>query len=67
MKKVVDITEADDVCCTKCQGVYFKQLVRIKKISAIMSPTGQEIIFPVQIVKCDRCGAIDESILSGIQ
>ena len=32
-----------------------------------MSPTGQEIIFPVQIVKCDRCGAIDESILSGIQ
>ena len=67
MKKVIDITDADDVCCPECGGVYFRQLVRIKKISAIMSPTGQEVVFPVQIVKCERCGHIDESILSGMQ
>jgi hypothetical protein len=66
MKKVIDITDAEDVCCSECGGIYFSQLVRIKRISAIMSPTGQEVVFPVQIVKCDRCGAIDESILSGM-
>ena len=37
MKKVIDITDADDVCCPECEGVYFKQLVRIKKISAIIN------------------------------
>ena len=31
-----------------------------------MSPTGQDVVFPVQIVKCDRCGAIDESVLAGM-
>ena len=66
MKKIIDITDADDVGCKECNGVYFTQLVRIKKVSAIMSPTGQDVVFPVQIVKCDRCGAIDESVLAGM-
>ena len=66
MKKIIDITDADDVCCKECNGVYFTQLVRIKKVSAIMSPTGQDVVLPVQIVKCDRCGAIDESVLAGM-
>jgi len=65
MKRAIDITDADDVCCKECQGVYFKQLVRIKKISAILSPTGKDIVVPIQIVQCNRCGTIDESVLAG--
>ena len=59
MKKVIDITDADDVKCPECGGVYFKQLVRIKKIRAIMSPTGKQVVFPVQIVERASNGASD--------
>tara|TARA_R110002020_G_scaffold200272_4_gene402412 strand:- start:1955 stop:2161 length:207 start_codon:yes stop_codon:yes gene_type:complete len=65
IRKAIDITDADDICCKECSGVYFKQLIRIKKISALLSPTGQDIVVPVQVVQCDRCGKIDESVLAG--
>ena len=65
MKRAIDITDADDICCKECSGVYFRQLIRLKKVSALVSPTGRDLVIPIKIVKCDRCGHIDESVLAG--
>jgi hypothetical protein len=37
----------------------------IKRISAIMSPTGQEAIVPVQVYSCGSCGRVPKIFLQG--
>ena len=40
----LDLSQADTVLCEKCANGLFIQSFFLKKISALMSPTGQEII-----------------------
>ena len=52
----IDLTEADTMKCQKCENPVFIQGYIIKKISAIVSPTGEEVIAPVQVFNCGNCG-----------
>ena len=54
----VDITDAETMTCMKCDNKIFIQGYVIKKISAIISPTGQEVIAPVQVFNCGNCGEL---------
>ena len=57
-KVQVDLTEAETMNCEQCNNKIFIQGYVIKKISAIMSPTGQEVIAPVQVFNCGNCGTM---------
>ena len=59
----VDISQADDVKCDKCGHDVFIPVFMIKKVSAIMSPNGQEIIAPMQVFGCNSCGHINEEFM----
>ena len=52
----VDLKNAETMKCAKCGNSIFIQGYVIKKISAIVSPTGQEVIAPVQVFNCGNCG-----------
>ena len=54
----VDLEDAETMICQKCGNKIFIQGYVIKKISAIMSPTGQEVIAPVQVFNCGNCGEL---------
>ena len=54
----VDLTDAETLACGKCDNKIFIQGYVIKKISAIISPTGQEVIAPVQVFNCGSCGEL---------
>ena len=54
----VDLKDAETMKCAKCGNSIFIQGYVIKKISAIMSPTGQEVIAPVQVFNCGSCGEL---------
>ena len=54
----VDLEKAETMTCLECNNKIFIQGYVIKKISAIMSPTGQEVIAPVQVFNCGNCGEI---------
>ena len=54
----VDLEKAETMTCQKGGNKIFIQGYVIKKISAIMSPTGQEVIAPVQVFNCGNCGEI---------
>tara|TARA_B000000532_G_C18802507_1_gene377664 strand:- start:586 stop:822 length:237 start_codon:yes stop_codon:yes gene_type:complete len=58
----VDLTQADTVLCEKCSNGLFIQSFFLKKISALMSPTGQEAIIPVQVYSCGNCGHINSKL-----
>jgi len=57
-KVQVDLTDAETMTCGKCDNKIFIQGYVIKKISAIISPTGQEVIAPVQVFNCGNCGEL---------
>ena len=54
----VDLQDADTMSCGKCDNKIFIQGYVIKKLSAIISPAGQEGIAPVQVFNCGSCGEL---------
>ena len=54
----IDLSDADTMKCQKCENPIFIQGYIIKRISAIVSPTGQEVIAPVQVFNCGNCGEL---------
>ena len=54
----VDLKDADTMKCQACGNSIFIQGYVIKRISAIVSPTGKEMIAPVQVFNCGNCGEI---------
>ena len=54
----VDLKSAETMKCAECGNTIFIQGYIIKKISAIMSPTGQEVVAPVQVFNCGNYGTI---------
>ncbi len=52
----IDLSDADTMKCQKCENPVFIQGYIIKKISAIVSPTGKEVIAPIQVFNCGNCG-----------
>ena len=52
----VDLSDAETMICEECGNKVFLQGYIIKKISAIISPTRQEVIAPIQVFNCGSCG-----------
>ena len=64
-KVKVDLSQADTVKCEKCGNYSFIQSYFIKKMSAIMSPNGQEAVVPVQVFSCGNCGIVPKVFSEG--
>ena len=43
-KMRVNLQDADDVACDECENTYFSPAIIIKRVSALLSPTGQEMM-----------------------
>ena len=56
----IDLTHAKDITCEKCEGIGFRQSMMLKKLSPLVSPTGQEAIIPVGVFACDSCGHVNK-------
>ena len=61
----VDLREADTIKCNECNNYLFIVSFILKKLSAIVSPTGQESMIPVQVYSCGNCGKVAEGMLEG--
>ena len=60
-KKVrVDMDSALDVKCDNCGGEFFNTVFTIKKISSLVSPTGEDVFIPVQTFQCVDCKHINK-------
>jgi len=66
LKMNVDMNMASDVICEKCEGFAFSSCYLIKKISALVSPTGKEAIIPVETFVCNGCGHINKEFMPSL-
>ena len=56
----VDLTHATTLECEECKCKGFKQTLMLRKLSALLSPNGQESIVPVAVFACEKCSHINK-------
>ena len=59
----IDMNNAVDMKCEKCGCNTFKGTNLIKTISAIVSPSGKEMIIPIPVFACENCGHVNKEFL----
>jgi len=61
----LDMSNATTLKCDNCDGHVFTTSFILKSISKLVSPTGEDIIAPVQVYTCNACGEIPKIFLEG--
>ena len=56
----IDLTHATTLECEECGCQGFKQTLILKKLSALMSPSGQEAMIPIQVFACTECSHVNK-------
>ena len=59
----VDISKTTPEVCESCGNDTFTQVFKMRKLSALLSPTGQESMIPIQVFACAKCGYINKGFL----
>lgn len=59
----LDLSMAQDVVCDNCGNYTFNEVVLMKRVSALVSPTGKEAIVPIPTFACNACGFINKQFL----
>ena len=69
MQEQIDMSKTTPIQCEKCNNSTFKQTLLIRKLSALMSPNGQETIVPMAVFACEKCGHVNSefSEISAVQ
>ena len=60
MQEQIDFSKTSQIKCEACEGQTFKQTLLLRKLSSLVSPTGQETIIPMQVFACEKCGHVNK-------
>ena len=61
----VDLAQAETLKCEYCDNYLFISSTIIKRLSAILSPTGEETLIPIDVYSCGNCGRVPKTMLKG--
>jgi len=59
----IDFSQTTAEVCEKCENDTFTQVYQMRKLSALLSPTGQESMIPIQVFCCAECGHINKEFM----
>ena len=60
MQETIDFGKTTQIKCESCDNSTFKQTLLLRKMSALVSPNGQETIIPMQVFACEKCGHVNK-------
>ena len=63
MQMNIDFEQTTPVVCDECGHDVFTQVLKMRKVSALLSPTGQETMIPIQAFACEKCSYINKEFL----
>jgi DNA-directed RNA polymerase subunit RPC12/RpoP len=55
----VDLSNAIDIVCEQCGSRLFREVAFMKKVSALVSPTGKDAMVPVGTFACAACNHVN--------
>ena len=59
----VDINDTEMVKCDDCGNASFIQAFFLRRLSALMSPNGQEAMIPIEVFSCGNCGKVPDNMM----
>lgn len=59
----ISLQNTEAVKCDKCGGEVFEQAVMLRKVSALMTGTGQPGIIPIPVFICSKCGHVNDEFI----
>ena len=59
----IDISQTTPVICESCDGNTFKQTLLLRKVSSLVSSTGQEMTVSVAVFACEKCGHVNSDLV----
>jgi len=62
-KQSIDFERTTPIKCEACENQGFEEVLLLRKVSALVSPTGKEAIVPVAVFACAKCGNINKEFL----
>ena len=60
MQEQLDLSKTTQIQCEACGGSTFKQTLLMRKMSALVSPNGQETIIPMAVFACEKCNHVNQ-------
>jgi len=61
----VSYEQTDAIVCEKCGGDLFVPVVLLRKVSALVSPSGKETMLPLQLFACLACNHVNKDLRPG--
>ncbi len=55
-----NLQDQPTIKCENCNGIYFREVIYIKKVSKILTGSNEDTIVPFPIYKCDECGHVND-------
>jgi len=63
MQANVDLSNSTAYVCEECGHDVFTTVFKLRQIPAIISPSGEEMLVPIQAFACTKCGHINKEFL----
>ena len=58
-QQTIDMSQTTQIKCEKCENSTFKQTLLLRRLSALVSPNGQETVIPAAAFACEKCGHVN--------
>jgi uncharacterized Zn finger protein len=55
----IDLRQQPTIKCEKCDSKFFKEVVMLKKVSKILTGSGEDTLVPFPTYMCNDCGHVN--------
>ena len=59
----IDLSQTEGVKCEECGHEVFNHGFMLRKLSAVLSPSGEEGLIPIQVFECASCGHVNSEFI----
>ena len=59
-KPKINLIDCPTIKCESCDGIYFKEVIYLKRVSALMTGSSEPTVVPFPIYQCVFCNHINE-------
>ena len=51
----VNLRDSETIKCEKCESIYFREVIYIKKVSKLLTGSAEDTIVPFPTYRCAEC------------
>lgn len=59
----ISLEQTSPIACEFCDWLYMHEALHIRKVSGILTGTGQPSYIPIPVFACDRCKHVNKEFL----